>query len=257
MNQAVKLCPHLQVLQYDFAQYSAVSEQVYRIIFAAALAGATVQPLSVDEAYLELPRGTDAIRVGSDLRAQIKAETGCAASVGIGFNMLTARLATKSAKPDGLFALTPEILSAHLSNMPVHDLPGVGYKHAKVLKEKGITECKDVWAVPKPILVSWLGDSLGTQVHNYSRGLDDRQLKPVASRKSVGVDINYGIRFSSVNAAEDFLRKLCDELASRLRQVVAMNGLDIRHSFNTCLLCAGWILGPYGDPETDDTEMGS
>ena len=219
MHQAVKLCPHLQVLPYDFAQYSAVSEQVYRIMFATTLLGATVQPLSVDEAYIELPPGSDGHSAGRALRERIRRQTGCAASVGVGDSMLTARLATKSAKPDGIFVLAPEMLAAHMSGMPLRDLPGVGHKHAKVLKEKGLAECRDVWPIPQSILESWLGGSLGAMVYNYSPGMDDRALKPVVARKSVGVDINYGIRFSTARAAEDFLRKLSEELASRLRQV--------------------------------------
>lgn len=223
MHQAVKLCPHLNVLQYDFAQYTAVSEQVYRIMFATSNIGATVQPLSVDEAYIELPAGTDGYKVGIELRAEIKAVTECAASVGVGSNMLTARLATKRAKPDGIFVLTEDILLSHLSSMPIGDLPGVGYKHAKVLREKGCTECKDIWPLPKSILANWLGESLGAQVYNYSRGIDDRKLKPVIARKSVGVDINYGIRFTTLRAAEDFLIKLSHELATRLQQVCVCN----------------------------------
>lgn len=219
MLQAVKLCPHLQVLHYDFEQYASVSEQVYRIMFSTVSIGTVVQPVSVDEAYIELPPGSDGYKVATDLRNEIRSQTGCAASVGIGSSMLLARLATKRAKPDGIFTLKSDSLSAHLSNMPVRDLPGVGYKHARILKEKGCTECKDIWAVPLSILKKWVGEALATQVYNFSRGIDTRPLKPVATRKSVGVDINYGIRFTSVENAEQFMGKMSQELASRLRQV--------------------------------------
>lgn len=219
MQQAVKLCPQLEVLHYDFEQYRVVSEDVYRILFALTAVGATVQPVSVDEAYVELPRGLDGYQVGERLRRDIQMKTGCSASVGVGSNMLMARLATKKAKPDGIFVLTTDMLPAHLSSLSLADLPGVGRKHARLLREKGCVDCRDVWTTPQPVLCSWLGDALGKLVFNFSRGIDNRTLKAVADRKSVGVDINYGIRFSCSENAEEFLRKLCDELSSRLKQV--------------------------------------
>jgi DNA repair protein REV1 len=221
MQQAVKLCPALQVLHYDFEQYSIVSEEVYRILFAATAAapGAMVQPVSVDEAYLELAAGSDGFQAAAALRRQILERTGCPASVGVGSSMLTARLATKSAKPDGIFVLSSDMLAAHLSDMSLGDLPGVGYKHRTALREKGCTECKDIWPVPEAVLSTWLGESLGTLVFNYSRGIDNRALKPVACRKSVGVDVNYGIRFSHMASAEAFVLKLAAELSARLKLV--------------------------------------
>lgn len=219
MKQAVKLCPKLHVVHYDFEKYAEVSDQLYRILFSTTIFGAIVQPVSVDEAYIELPKGSEAFKTASDLREDIFKTTGCTASVGVGQSMLTARLATKKAKPDGIYILSPDRVFSHLSSLPVADLPGVGYKHSKFLKEKGCTECKDIWTVPQPVLSGWLGESLGFQVYQYSRGVDSRQLKPVSVRKSVGVDINYGIRFTNMTNAEHFLKKLSEELSSRLKNV--------------------------------------
>lgn len=216
MVEAVKLCPHLQVLPYDFEQYRVVSDQIYRIFFNT---GAVVQPVSVDEAYLELPAGTDGYQAAVQLKETIRSLTGCPASVGIGSNMLVARLATKKAKPDGIFLLSDEMLQDSLANLSVSDLPGVGYKHSKVLKEFGCNTCMDVWTTPVEVLKSWLGDALGAQVSKYSRGQDDRELKPIVARKSIGLDINYGIRFTNLENAEVFIYKMAIELASRLEQV--------------------------------------
>lgn len=104
MSKARTLCPELVVLPYDFDLYTELSEKLYSVLYSSS--ALIVEPVSVDEAYLEFASGTDGMAVATQLRAQIFDVTqGCTASAGVGSNMLLARLATKKAKPNGQFQL--------------------------------------------------------------------------------------------------------------------------------------------------------
>lgn len=104
MSKARVLCPELVVLPYDFDLYTELSEQLYSVLYSSS--ALMVEPVSVDEAYLEFAPHTDGLRIASQLRTQIfEATKGCTASAGIGSNMLLARLATKKAKPNGQYLL--------------------------------------------------------------------------------------------------------------------------------------------------------
>lgn len=168
VGDATRLCPgnSLVVAPFEFDRYHEVSETVYSILagYASACsntgsnAGAQgcplrLLPVSVDEAYLELDMtsghghgqgGTDPESVSADIRARVRAETGgCEASVGIGPNMLLAKLATRKAKPAGQFRVggRPEDIEIFLRDIPVGDLPGVGYQTADKLRSLGAHCC--------------------------------------------------------------------------------------------------------------------
>ena len=101
-RRSVCRCPDVVVIPYEFPAYHAVSESVYSILMQHT---ALVQPLSCDEAYLDVTDCGDPEAIGAAIRAEIQTETGCCASVGIGPSLLIARIATKKAKPDGLFRI--------------------------------------------------------------------------------------------------------------------------------------------------------
>jgi impB/mucB/samB family len=103
-------CPDLVVIPYEFEAYQEVSETIYRILLQYV---AVVQPMSCDEAYLDITGCTDAMRMAEQIRSQIRQATGCNASVGIGPNILLANMATKKAKPDGVFQIDAKVLLAH------------------------------------------------------------------------------------------------------------------------------------------------
>jgi DNA repair protein REV1 len=103
-------CPDLVTIPYEFDAYQQVSEAVYGILLQHS---SVVQPLSCDEAYLDASDCTDPLAVAQQIRRQI-AETGCTASIGIGPSLLVSRIATKKAKPDGLFRILPQVWGALL-----------------------------------------------------------------------------------------------------------------------------------------------
>jgi len=144
MKRARALCPNLTVLRYDFTQYEEVSKQLYKICLAFS---PVVQPVSVDELYVECAAGHDVPAATKFLREEIFRQTGCSASAGVGRNMLLARLGTAKAKPNGLFIVPADATSPasakkpadlspvmrFMATVPLRSLPGVGRKLMKKL----------------------------------------------------------------------------------------------------------------------------
>lgn len=220
LGEARRLCPELTVLRYDFGMYEAVARQVYRIFFEEA---AVVQPVSCDEAFLELAPGTlrdgdgDGEAAAARIRARILAETGCPASAGLSTNMLLARLATKQAKPNGQRALWPAEAAIFLESLPVTELPGVGWHLGQELEGRGVTTCGALQRRALAELQEWFGDKTGRMLWERCRGEDPRRVAPeLGGPKSLGAEVNWGVRFDEQGQVERFLQELAEEVERRL-----------------------------------------
>ncbi|KAK9867787.1 hypothetical protein WJX84_002274 [Apatococcus fuscideae] len=210
---AKRRCPDLIVMPYEFDRYETVSEAVYRILLATT---ACVQPISCDEAWLDVTGLGDPLKIAADVRAAIWQATGCAASAGIGPNMLLARLATRKAKPNGQFYIKGSDMEPHLVLMPVSDLPGVGWSLSHRLTDMGISTVADLRERSSAALQRDLGAKTGQTLWNFAHGRDDRVVEPPKQRRSVGAECNWGIRFRDQSEAEEFLTGLAGELCTRL-----------------------------------------
>jgi len=234
MKAAQQLCPDLKVLPYDFPAYEEASRSFYDAILST---GGIVQSVSVDEALLDVTiacvaaGGHDgkAVSEGSIWREQAKAEeiaqalrdrikldTGCAVSVGIGGNILLAKVALRKAKPAGQYQVKPEEVLDFLGGLTVQELPGVAYSIGGKLEEIGIKLVKDIREVSKKKLISTLGPKTGEKIWDYARGIDRTEVGEQVIRKSVSAEVNWGIRFVTQEQAEEFVQSLCDELHQRL-----------------------------------------
>jgi DNA repair protein REV1 len=234
MKNALELCPDIKVLPYDFPAYEEASRSFYEAILDA---GGIIQSVSVDEALVDVSviclqaGGSDevGIREGSiwreqekadeiaeGLRIRIKEKTGCAVSVGIGGNILLAKVALRKAKPAGQYQIKPEEILEFLSDLSVQDLPGVAYSIGGKLEEIGVKFVKDVRQLTKERLISVLGPKTGEKIWDYSRGIDRVEVGEQVVRKSVSAEVNWGIRFISQPEAEEFVQNLCIELQRRL-----------------------------------------
>lgn len=216
ISKAIELCPYLIVAPYDFTAYEEVSEKVYKIFLKTT---AAVQPLSCDEAYLDITGlGDDAERVVAGMRAEIEEQTGCNASAGIGPNMLLARLATTKAKPNGQMRLLPDSQASRvfLTSLQATELPGVGWATSKRLQQLGVASIGDLALLSKDTLQHELGKSAGALLYDYARGKDPRRVEPPKARKSVGAEVNWGVRFTNENDPKDFLKNIAEEVAKRM-----------------------------------------
>lgn len=230
MKKAQELCKDLKVLPYDFPEYETASRLFYEAILAT---GGIVQSVSVDEALIDITslclsaeggvpedstwhEQTRADELARTLRAQVKEQTGCAVSIGIGGNILLAKLALRKAKPAGQHQVKPEDVMDFIADLEVQSLPGVASSIGGRLEEIGIKYVKDIRKVTKERLVSVFGPKTGEKLWNYSRGVDKVEVGDQVVRKSVSAEVNWGVRFETQGQAEEFVDNLCGELSRRL-----------------------------------------
>ena len=201
-------------MPYDFELYSSISEQFYKLLLAHA---DHLQAVSVDEAYIDVTSKTSLdqrhdkpmpLVYAEELRTKIRDITGVDASVGISYNMVLARLATKKAKPAGSFFLAPGTTSdqeirAFLLPLDVQELPGIGWSMANKLKEElGVETLGDAIRVGPSRLKNCIGPKNGQKVVDFAYGIDPRPLEPPGPRQSVSVELNYAIRMKSDEEVE-------------------------------------------------------
>ncbi|KAL2072575.1 hypothetical protein VTL71DRAFT_11918 [Oculimacula yallundae] len=234
MKNAVVLCPNIKVLPYDFPAYEEASRGFYDAILDV---GGIVQSVSVDEALVDISShclaagGVDGLgsrkdcilreqekadKIADELRRQIKEKTGCAVSVGVGANILLAKVALRKAKPAGQHQIKPEDVLDFIGELTLQDLPGVASSIGGKLEEIGVKFVKDVRQLTKDRLMTVLGPKTGEKIWDYSRGIDRTEVGEQVVRKSVSAEVNWGIRFISQPEAEEFVQNLCIELQRRL-----------------------------------------
>ena len=178
--RAERLCPQAVFVPPDFTRYKAVSRQV-RGIFARHTD--LVEPLSLDEAYLDVTANTSALpsatATAEAIRAAIREETQLTASAGVAPNKFVAKIASDFRKPDGLFVVRPHQVEAFLAPLPVGRLPGVGKVMERKLAELGITVVADLRGFPVEELERRFG-RWGRRLHELSFGIDEH---PVVSER--------------------------------------------------------------------------
>jgi DNA polymerase-4 len=186
MAKAVRLCPSLVIVPPDFAKYRTVSQQVFALYRAVT---SLVEPLSLDEAYLDVTENawgeTLGMTVARRLKDEIRSATGLTASAGVAPNKFLAKIASGWQKPDGLTVIAPERVEPFLRGLPVDALWGVGPVTARKLRERGIEKLIDVRSADPDKLREAVG-SLAEWLQNLSHGIDDRPVVAEHETKSSG-----------------------------------------------------------------------
>lgn len=234
MRRAQELCPDLKILPYDFPAYEQASRHFYEAIIAT---GGVVQSVSIDEALVDISdicfahAGTDGVKrnEGGVYREQQRAEeiaqhlrdgvlrmTNCAVSVGVGGNILLAKIALRKAKPAGQYHLKPEDVLDVVGQLEVQALPGVAWSIGGKLEDIGIKLVKDVRECSRDRLTSTLGPKTGEKIWDYARGIDKTEVGDQVVRKSVSAEVNWGVRFENQEQVDEFVAGLCGELHKRL-----------------------------------------
>jgi len=234
MKHAQKMCPELKVLPYDFKAYEDASRGFYDAVMDTR---GVVQSVSVDEALVDVSaqciaagghegkgihegsiwrEQAKADEIANDVREKVKAKTGCAVSVGIGGNILLAKVALRKAKPAGQYHIKPEGILDFLGALTVQELPGVASSIGGKLEEIGVRYVRDVRELSKEKMITTLGPKTGEKIWDYSRGIDRTEVGEQVVRKSVSAEVNWGIRFVTQEQAEEFIQSLCEELHKRL-----------------------------------------
>jgi DNA polymerase-4 len=185
---AKRRCPDLVFVKPRFDAYRAVSAQI-RAIFADYTP--LIEPLSLDEAYLDVTEDLKGIgiatRIAEEIRARIGAETGLTASAGVSYNKFLAKLASDQNKPDGLCVIAPGKGEAFVAPLPVKRFHGIGPKTAEKMARLGIVTGAHLRAQSLAFLTHNFGSS-GEYYHNLARGICHRQVKPDRPYKSIGAE---------------------------------------------------------------------
>ena len=219
MGKALSLCPNLVTVPYEFKEYQKASHDLYRILVNKT---PKIEVVSCDEAYIDIADIVDCNDISlietfiSDLRLEVLTTINCTVSAGIGRNKLIARMATRKAKPDGQFICLNDEQS-YIASQPLDNLPGIGRQIEHKLISNNFNTYSDILQVSQEFLSNLLGLKTGKTIFNFCRGIDDRLFITKHERKSISVEINYGIRLSNVDELSTFLLNLCTELNKRMK----------------------------------------
>jgi DNA polymerase-4 len=186
--QAARLCPGLIFVKPNFARYKAISQQIRSIFHVYT---DLVEPLSLDEAYLDVSKnkiGLDsATRIAQKIKEDIKTETSLTASAGVSYNKFLAKTASDLDKPDGLYVILPEEGPDFVARLPVHKFHGIGKVTADKMVRAGIFTGKDLRHKSLDDLVLRFGKA-GHYYYQISRGIDYRPVQPSRESKSVSAE---------------------------------------------------------------------
>lgn len=234
MARALRLCPGAVYLPVNMPRYVEVSNQVFSIL---ADYSPMMEPLSIDEAFLDVS-GTQALfgspeDIGRQIKQRVRAEAGLTISVGISYNKYLAKLASDISKPDGLLTIKQEQALELLAPLPVSRLWGVGEKGQTQLHAWGIHTISDVQKLP----AGWLEERMGIGGRlcwELAQGIDHRRVEPERERKSLGREITFPHDVDDTEYLQHLLQVFTAELCPRLRKMKrSASTITIKIRFNT------------------------
>ncbi|MFF8513444.1 DNA polymerase IV [Streptomyces sp. NPDC015492] len=254
MGQARRLAPNAAYLVPRFSFYRSISEQVMELLGRLS---PLVEPLSLDEAFVDLEAGgaahdsASARRAGERLRVDILATTGLTGSVGLAGSKMIAKIASEEAKPDGLVLIEPGTERELLAPRSVRILPGVGPATGEHLRRAGMTTVSDLADAGEDELVRLLGRAHGTSLYRMARGFDDRPVVAERDAKSVSVEDTFDVDLHDRVRIRVEVERLAERCVGRLR-ASGHSGRTIvlkvrRFDFST-LTRSETLRGPTDDP---------
>jgi DNA polymerase IV len=218
ISQAWRACPHGVYVPPDMAKYARASDQVMEVFRRAT---DCVEPVSIDEAFLDVTGSRRALGAGEEIARALKEailrETSLTASVGVASCKLVAKVASDMRKPDGLVVVAPGTEAAFLAPLPVRRLWGVGPKMEETLARLGVSTIGDLAALDRALLDRRLGTH-GHDLQELARGHDTRPvLGHPEEAKSLGQEHTFGVDTADPVVLRRTLLDLADEVARRLR----------------------------------------
>lgn len=235
LGKASTLCPELKVIDYDFDACEKASRTFYTYLVSCDIYD-SIFPVLIDEALVDVSTHCSKQEVNvqdflQKIRGDIFHLTGCSVSIGAAENVLLAKLATKQAKPKGQYYLHGDT-TTFLSEINVLSLPGLGRRICrKLAEETGLSDSsnlliKDIRSLSLQKMTRALGEATGLKLYNFCRGidatsveLDTSSCEALLGRKTVSVEVNFGIRFDTFPQVETFLMNVAKELQIRMARL--------------------------------------
>jgi len=191
MTQARKLCPQVIVIEPDFAKYRQVSAQIHQIF---QIYTKVIEPLSLDEAYLDVTENLQQIpsatEVAMCIRKDIFQTTGLTASAGVAPNKFLAKIASDWHKPNGICVIKPSQVQSFIQDLPLKKIPGVGKVTQEKLKSLNLETLGDLQQIEEAILIQHFG-KYGRRLFLYAQGIDDRPVEAERERQQISKETTF------------------------------------------------------------------
>ena len=218
MSRARQLCPHAEIVPPRHREYAAVSKQIMAIFRAIT---PEVEPLSLDEAFLDVSGARRRLgapsHIGAQIRAEVQEKHHITCSVGVAPNKFLAKLASDQCKPDGLLVVPVAGVLGFLHPLPVEALWGVGRTTARSLARLGLRTVGDIAATPAATLRRELGAATGDHLAALAMGHDSRPVVPGARGKTIGAEETFPADIGDPAAIRRELLRLSNRTAGALR----------------------------------------
>ena len=215
--RAYRLCPQVIFVRPRFAAYQKVSQEIREIFLQYT---DLVEPLSLDEAYLDVTINKSGIQsatwVAQNIRKEIRQKTGLTASAGVSYNKFLAKIASDVKKPDGLTVVTPEQAAQFIARLPIRRFHGVGRVTEKKMQNLGIYTGANLLEHPLAELNKFFGKS-GQYYFNIARGVDQRPVVPNRVRKSIGKETTVGEDTGDIGQILTIIGDLAEKVAMLLQ----------------------------------------
>lgn len=228
MHQAKKRCPDVVVIEPHFDKYRAVSKQIHDIF---ARYTEQIEPLSLDEAYLDVshlnPNILTATAAAERIRAEIFQETGLTASAGVAPNKFLAKVASDWHKPNGLCVIKPHQVQDFIRDLPLKKIPGVGLVTQAKLEQLGLQTLSDVQASEERVLLQHFG-KYGKQLFDYAHGIDHRTVQASRARQQISKETTFDRDLTLVECQPAFAQLLAQVWQIMSRKQLSVRGVSIK-----------------------------
>lgn len=232
--KAQQLCPDLIFVHHRFEVYKEVSKQIHEIFRQHT---DLIEPLSLDEAYLDVTENKQGISLATDIartiKAEIKSVTQLTASAGVSYNKFLAKVASGWKKPDGLTVITPARAEAFVEQLPIEKFYGIGKVTADKMKQMGIAKGLDLKQLTEEELITVFGEKSGRYYYRIARAIDDRPVETERIRKSLGAEATFEEDITDPEQLKIQLEGVAEEVSRRCgKHQIAGRTVTLKFKYN-------------------------
>ena len=219
VGKAQRLAPHAIFIPPDHKRYSEVSEHIMEIFHSFT---PLVEPISLDEAFLDVTKARrllgDGREIATAIRAKVEEQEGITCSVGIASSKFIAKLASQRCKPNGMLEIPTDRVLTFLHPLPVSALWGVGSKTNEALERLGLHTVGDIAQTPPQTLIRALGQAAGESLYELAWGRDDREVIPEEPDKSISAAETFDRDIDDPEIIAKEILRMCERASSRMRE---------------------------------------